>query len=226
MVAELAVLRENKRVPETRSDKTVGEPSMTRRLAVLSVTDTTGLNDLAARLIDTGHELIASGGTAKEIESGGLDVIRVPDFTGFPEIMDGRVKTLHPKIHGGILAKPDEKKHRRDMTENGIVPIQLVVVNFYAFSEAVNSGASRAEIVEKIDIGGPALVRSAAKNHEFVGVITSPHQYEVVLDEIEATGELSSTTRELLAADAFDAVADYEAEIAAWFRRSSLRLQR
>lgn len=198
---------------------------MIHKRALLSVSDKTGLVKLARKLVKLGYELVSTGGTATELENAGILVTHVSDLTGFPEMLDGRVKTLHPVILAGMLAKFNDEIHQREMAETGIEFFELVVVNFYPFAKTVASGATAEKIIEKIDIGGPTLVRSAAKNHAYVGVLTHPRQYRDVVDELEATGTLSDTTRELLASDAFDEVADYDNEIAAWFKRNTLRLQ-
>lgn len=175
----------------------------------LSVSDKTGLPELTQSLDALGHKLIASDGTAKAIKLAGLKVTQVETITGFPEILGGRVKTLHPKIFGGILAALDELGHRRDMAKHSIKPFQLVVVNFYDFAANPSIG--------QIDIGGPAMVRAAAKNHAFVGVLTNPSQYPAVIRELERYGELSSATRLRLAQEAFAYVAEYDRVINEWF---------
>jgi phosphoribosylaminoimidazolecarboxamide formyltransferase/IMP cyclohydrolase len=182
------------------------------RRALLSVSDKTGLVELAADLAARGVELVSTGGTAKVLREAGLDVRDVSDLTGFPEMMDGRVKTLHPMVHGGLLAVRDDPAHAAAMTEHGIGAIDLVVVNLYPFAQTVMKGAERAEIIENIDIGGPSMVRSAAKNHAFVAIVTDPADYAVV-----AKGETTLAERKLLVAKAFAATAAYDAMIASWF---------
>ncbi len=151
------------------------------RRALVSVYDKSSLVEFAKRLVGAGVELVSSGGTAAFLEDGGLPVTRVADVTGAPEMLGGRVKTLHPVIHGGILARMDHEPDRRDLAEREIEPFQLVVVNLYPFRETVaDPDATDADIDEQIDIGGPAMIRSAAKNHRHVGVVTSPSQYEFV----------------------------------------------
>src|SRR3954470_12780055 len=144
------------------------------RRALISLSDKTGLAELAAGLARHGVELVSTGGTAKALREAGLDVRDISDLTGFPEMMDGRVKTLHPKIHGGLLAVRDDPDHVAAMEKHGIGAIDLVVVNLYPFAATVAKGAERPEIIENIDIGGPSMVRSAAKNHAFVTIVTDP----------------------------------------------------
>lgn len=187
------------------------------RRALLSVSDKTGLVDFARALAAQGAELVSTGGTARALAEAGLEVTEVSALTGFPEMMDGRVKTLHPKVHGGLLALRDDPAHQAAAAAHGIAPIDLVVVNLYPFEATVAEGAARAAIIEKIDIGGPAMVRSAAKNHQFVAVVTDPADYPALADEIAAKGGLSLATRRRLAAAAFQATAAYDAAIAGWF---------
>jgi phosphoribosylaminoimidazolecarboxamide formyltransferase/IMP cyclohydrolase len=187
------------------------------RRALVSVADKTGLIDLARELSELGVAMVSSGSTAKAIRDAGIDVTPVAEVTGHPEILDGRVKTLHPTIHGGILADRRNPDHVRQLEELGIEPFDLVVCNLYPFREAVASGASQDEIVEQIDIGGPTLVRAAAKNFESVGVVVDPKTYGGVLEELRSKGELSRETRHALAADAFRHIAEYDEAIANWF---------
>ncbi|WP_374943120.1 bifunctional phosphoribosylaminoimidazolecarboxamide formyltransferase/IMP cyclohydrolase [Sphingomonas sp.] len=182
------------------------------RRALLSVSDKTGVVELARVLAERGVELISTGGTAKALREAGLDVRDVADVTGFPEMMDGRVKTLHPMIHGALLGVRDDAGHAAAMAAHGIGAIDLVVVNLYPFAATVAKGAERAEIVENIDIGGPSMVRSAAKNHAFVACVTDPADYPLV-----AKGRTTLDERRLLAAKAFAATATYDAAIASWF---------
>ena len=187
------------------------------RRALLSVSDKNGLVPFAKGLAELGVRLISTGGTAASLREAGLDVVAVDDVTGPPEILGGRVKTLHPKIHGGILARAGHAKDAEEMAAAGIEEIDLVVVNLYPFSETVAAGASEAEVIEQIDIGGPAMIRAAAKNHARVGVVTSPTQYDAVLEELTETGgELNEHTLRSLANDAFRHTARYDAAIAAW----------
>jgi len=191
---------------------------MTKR-ALLSVSDKTGLVELARGLKELGWDLISSGGTARALTGAGIPVTEVASVTGFPEMLDGRVKTLHPKIHGGILAKRIPE-HLRQLQEHGIEPFDLVVVNLYPFRETIaRPGVTVEEAIENIDIGGPSMVRSAAKNHEAVAVVVDPASYQAVLDELRANGELSLATRRRLAAEAFAHTAAYDAAITAYFRR-------
>ena len=180
--------------------------------ALLSVSDKTGVVDLARTLAERGVELVSTGGTAKALRDAGLDVRDVSDLTGFPEMMDGRVKTLHPMVHGGLLAVRDDPAHAAAMAEHRIGAIDLVVVNLYPFAQTVAKGAERDEIIENIDIGGPAMLRSAAKNHAYVAIVTDPADYAIV-----AKGETDLAERKRLAAKAFAATATYDAMIASWF---------
>ena len=182
------------------------------RRALLSVSDKTGLAELGAALAAKGVELVSTGGTAKALREAGLTVRDVADLTGFPEMMDGRVKTLHPMVHGGLLAVRDDPAHAAAMAEHGIGAIDLVVVNLYPFAETVTRGAERDEIIENIDIGGPSMVRSAAKNHRYVAIVTDPADYAVV-----AKGTTTLDERKRLAAKAYALTAQYDATIASWF---------
>ncbi|UAK24255.1 bifunctional phosphoribosylaminoimidazolecarboxamide formyltransferase/IMP cyclohydrolase [Sphingomonas nostoxanthinifaciens] len=182
------------------------------RRAILSVSDKTGLADLGRALAAKGVELVSTGGTAKALRDAGLEVKDVSDLTGFPEMMDGRVKTLHPTVHGGLLAVRDDPAHVAAMEAHGIGAIDLVVVNLYPFAQTVAKGAARDEIIENIDIGGPSMVRSAAKNHAFVAIVTDPADYALVA---EASTTLDQRRR--LAAKAFAATAAYDAAIGSWF---------
>jgi phosphoribosylaminoimidazolecarboxamide formyltransferase / IMP cyclohydrolase len=184
--------------------------------AILSVTDKTGLIEFARRLSALGVELISTGGTAKLLRENGLDVVEISEFTGFPEMLDGRVKTLHPKVHGGILHRRHSAEHRAAVAEHGIEPIDMVVVNLYAFEKtAAKPGVSFEEVIENIDIGGPSMVRSAAKNFQDVAIVTSPADYEPIATEMErSTGELSLDTKWRLAQKAFATTAAYDGAIA------------
>ena len=165
------------------------------RRALLAVFDKEGVVDLARELSALGVELVSSGGTAATIAAAGIDVAPVEAVTGFPEMLDGRVKTLHPKIHAGILADRRRPEHGSQLAEHGIEPIDLVVVHLYPFRETVASGAGEDDVIEKIDIGGPAMVRAAAKNFASVGVVVSPSRYGEVLDAIGTEGGLSLEMR-------------------------------
>jgi phosphoribosylaminoimidazolecarboxamide formyltransferase/IMP cyclohydrolase len=188
--------------------------------AVLSVSDKTGLIDFARQLAGFGVELISTGGTARALADGGLRIREVSDLTGFPEMMGGRVKTLHPRIHGGLLAMRDNPEHIRVMQDHGIPAIDLLVVNLYPFEETVTKGASFADCIENIDIGGPAMIRSAAKNHADVAVIVEPEDYSVLIAELGAhQGKTSQALRRRLAAKAYGRTAAYDAAISNWFAR-------
>ena len=180
--------------------------------ALLSVSDKTGVVELARALADRGVELVSTGGTAGALREAGLSVMDVAELTGFPEMMDGRVKTLHPTVHGGLLGVRDDPGHAAAMAGHGIGAIDLVVVNLYPFEATVAKGAGRDEVIENIDIGGPAMVRSAAKNHAHVAIVTDPADYATV-----ARGETTFDERRLLAAKAYAATAAYDAMIASWF---------
>ena len=186
--------------------------------ALISVSDKTGMLLLAQALVAHGAEILSTGGSARSLREAGIPVVEVADHTGFPEILDGRVKTLVPQVHGGLLARRDSPEHLAQMRRHGIVPIDLVCVNLYPFEATVASGADPAACVENIDIGGPAMIRSAAKNHDFVNVVTEPSQYAEV---IEALGEGGTrlTFRRKLAGAAYARTAAYDAAIAAWFAR-------
>ncbi len=184
--------------------------------ALISVSDKTGLVDFARALAARGVALISTGGTHKALAAAGLQVIEVSQLTGVPEMMDGRVKTLHPKVHGGIMAVRDDKDHQEAMRAHAIEPIDLVVVNLYPFEATLAKGASLEECVENIDVGGPALVRAAAKNHGDVAVVVDPADYEAVLTEINAHGGTTLALRRRLAAKAFDRTAAYDAAIGNW----------
>ena len=203
---------------------TVTAPGAARvRRALLSVSDKTGIVDFARGLARLGVELISTGGTAKELAAAGLEVRAIDDLTGFPEIMDGRVKTLHPKLHAGLLAVRSDPEHVAAMAEHGAEPIDLVCVNLYPFERtAARRGVSDAEVIENIDVGGPTMIRASAKNHAFVAVVVKPEAYDAVLEELRAgDGLLSMDTREALAADAFAYTARYDTAIARWFAERS-----
>jgi phosphoribosylaminoimidazolecarboxamide formyltransferase/IMP cyclohydrolase len=187
--------------------------------ALLSVSDKAGLVDFARGLAELGVELVSTGGTARELARAGVAVRSIEDFTGFPEIMDGRVKTLHPRLYAGLLARRDEDSHLRTAAEQGIEPVDLVCVNLYPFEQTVASGdADEAEVIENIDIGGPTMIRAAAKNSDFAAVVVDPADYGGVLEELRASeGRLSPATRRRLAASAFACTARYDAAISRWF---------
>ncbi len=186
--------------------------------ALLSVYDKTGLAEFASALAERGIELVSSGGTSRALREAGLQVRDVADLTGFPEMMDGRVKTLHPHIHGGILGVRGNASHEASMASHGIAPIDLVVVNLYPFEATVRSGADEAACIENIDIGGPALIRGAAKNHASVTVVTDPSDYGAILSALEEGGGATSLDlRRRLAHKAYAATAAYDTAIADWF---------
>ncbi len=187
------------------------------RRALISLSDKSGLEELARALADAGVEIISTGGTAARLRELGADVRDISDFTGFPEMMDGRVKTLHPKVHGGLLAVRDNPDHLASMEEHGIGAIDLVVVNLYPFEATVMKGAQRDEIIENIDIGGPSMVRSAAKNHEHVAIVTDPADYPALIGQLQANGGTDLDFRRMLAAKAFARTAAYDSMIASWF---------
>jgi phosphoribosylaminoimidazolecarboxamide formyltransferase/IMP cyclohydrolase len=189
------------------------------RRALLSLSDKDGLEALAAGLAAQGVELVSTGGTAAALRAMGHTVRDVAELTGFPEMMDGRVKTLHPMIHGGLLAVRDNDAHVAAMEQHGIGAIDLVVVNLYPFEATVASGAERDAVIENIDIGGPSMVRSAAKNHEFVAIVTDPGDYPALLDQLEQHGGTDLAFRRTLAARAYAATAAYDVAISTWFAR-------
>jgi phosphoribosylaminoimidazolecarboxamide formyltransferase/IMP cyclohydrolase len=189
----------------------------TVRRALLAVYDKAGVVELARALRGLGVELVSSGGTAATLRDAGVDVTPVEEVTGFPEMLGGRVKTLHPRIHAGLLADRRLEEHVETLRRHGIEPFDLVVVNLYPFRETVASGAGFDEVIEKIDIGGPAMIRAAAKNFESVGVVVDPSRYEMVLDEMRLEGGLTRSTRFALAAEAFAHTAAYDAAVAGWF---------
>ncbi len=191
--------------------------------ALLSVYDKTGVADLARALAELGWDLVSSGGTAKAIADAGVDVTDVVEWTGVPAILGHRVVTLHPKVHGGILADPTDAEHQADMDAYGITPIDLVVANLYPFGSDTAEfahGSGSGTKIDLIDIGGPAMVRAAAKNHAFVGICVDPSDYDGVVEELRADGVLSDDTRRRLARNAFAHTAEYDAAIVTWFDES------
>jgi len=200
---------------QPRPSRSAAPASLPIRRALLSVSDKRGLVDFARGLASRGVELLSTGGTHKALRDAGIAVREVSEHTGFPEMMDGRVKTLHPKIHGGILALRDVETHTAAMEKHGIAPIDLVCVNLYPFEQTVaKAGTTFEEAVENIDIGGPSMVRSAAKNHRFVAVVTDPDDYDAILKELSTFGgELAQATRTRLARKAFALTARYDAAI-------------
>ncbi|MSX02292.1 MAG: bifunctional phosphoribosylaminoimidazolecarboxamide formyltransferase/IMP cyclohydrolase, partial [Actinobacteria bacterium] len=189
------------------------------RRALLSVSDKSGVVEFAQRLAALGVELVSTGGTAAALRGAGLEVRSIDDLTGFPEIMDGRVKTLNPRLYAGLLALRDNGEHLAQAEEHGIEFVDLVCVNLYPFEQTVaTEGVSDAEVIEQIDIGGPTMVRAAAKNADFAAVVTDPSQYDSVGSELEASdGRLSLETRRRLASEAFQLIARYDAAISNWF---------
>src|SRR5690242_16041873 len=186
--------------------------------ALLSVSDKTGIVELAKALLTQGVEILSTGGTAQLLKLNGVVATEVGEYTGFPEMMEGRVKTLHPKIHGGILARRDHPDHVRSMEEHDIPPIDMVVVNLYPFAKTVaKPGCTMGEAIENIDIGGPAMVRAAAKNHAFVAVVTDPADYAALAEKMKsANGALTLEDRYALAAKAFSHTAEYDGMISNW----------
>ena len=190
--------------------------------ALVSVSDKTGLVEFVQGLVDLGWEIIATGGTQKLLESKGVKTIGISEVTGFPEICDGRVKTLHPKVHGGILARRDVPAHMETLKENGIETIELVCVNLYPFRQTIaKEGVTLEDAIENIDIGGPSMVRSAAKNWKDVTIVCDPADYGTVLDELKANGKTSDDTRLKLSAKAYTHTAEYDACIATYMRKAA-----
>src|SRR5450631_2262338 len=186
--------------------------------ALLSVSDKTGLKEFATALAGYGVDLISTGGTAKTLKEAGLKVIDVAELTGFPEMMDGRVKTLHPKVHGGLLAIRANKEHAAAMEKHGIKPIDLLVVNLYPFEATVAKGAQYDDCIENIDIGGPAMIRAAAKNHGDVAVVVDVQDYEMVIEALDRSSGLTTLDlRKKLAQKAYARTAAYDAAISNWF---------
>jgi phosphoribosylaminoimidazolecarboxamide formyltransferase / IMP cyclohydrolase len=212
---------------EQMSERTTGAHGLERaapgevrvRRALLSVSDKHGIAELARGLADLGVEIVSTGGTAREIEAAGVAVRSIEDFTGFPEMMDGRVKTLHPRLYAGLLARRDADEHLRAAAEHEIEPVDLVCVNLYPFEQTVARGdAGEEEVIENVDIGGPTMIRAAAKNSAFAAVLVDPADYDAVLEELRASdASLSLATRKRLAAKAFACTARYDAAISTWF---------
>lgn len=197
---------------------------MTIKRALISVSDKTGVVELAKYLNEKGIEIISTGGTMKKIREAGIPVTYVSDMTGFPEIMDGRVKTLNPKVHGGILAVRNNASHMAQIAELGIKPIDLVVVNLYPFRETIAKvGVTEAEAIENIDIGGPCMVRASAKNFHDVVVITSANKYETFMKIFDEKGDIDLETRRTLAKDAFKHTSEYDAAITEYLTKQLLK---
>jgi phosphoribosylaminoimidazolecarboxamide formyltransferase/IMP cyclohydrolase len=187
-----------------------------KKRAIISVSDKTGILELARELVHLGYEIVSTGGTFKTITQGGVDATHVTDVTGFPEILEGRVKTLHPNIHGGILAKRTPE-HLAQLAELDIVPIDLVVVNLYPFKETIaRKNVTLEEAIENIDIGGPTMVRAAAKNYQGVAVVVNPQRYQEIIEQLRSTGTIREETRLSLAQEAFAHTADYDTHITAY----------
>jgi len=188
--------------------------------ALISLTDKSGIENFARQLQDLGIEILSTGGTAKKMRENGIAVKDVSEFTGFPEMLDGRVKTLHPKVHGGILYLRGKTSHEEQMAAHGLQQIDLVAVNLYAFDKAtLDPGCTVANAIENIDIGGPTMLRAAAKNFQYVTVIVDPADYPQVIAEIKEHGNTTLVTRFRLALKVFQLTSSYDAAIAAWLAR-------
>jgi phosphoribosylaminoimidazolecarboxamide formyltransferase / IMP cyclohydrolase len=187
------------------------------RRALISVADKSGVVEFGRELVGRGVSVVSSGSTAAALQAAGVPVTAVSDVTGFPEVLDGRVKTLHPFIHAGILADKANPEHIKELERHGIEPFDLVAVNLYPFRETVATEAPPEEVVEQIDIGGPALIRASAKNHGSVAVVTTPARYLLILEELDRTGGVTAATRLSLAREAFEHTGTYDAAISAWF---------
>ena len=205
------------------SVESVGPAEVQVARALLSVSDKTGIVEFARGLVDLGIEIVSTGGTADALSQAGLPVRSITDLTGFPEIMDGRVKTLHPKLYAGLLAVRENPEHVAAAQEHGVEPVDLVCVNLYPFERtAARRGAEEDEVIENIDIGGPTMIRAAAKNHAYAAPVVNPASYDAVLDELrESDRRLSMVTRESLAAEAFSYTARYDTAIARWFQEKA-----
>src|SRR3954451_20273205 len=189
------------------------------RRALITVSDKTGITDFARCLRELGVEIVSTGGTARHLGDAGIETRAIDELPGFPEMLDGRVKTINPKIAAGVLAVRDNPEHVATMNEHGIEQIDLVCVNLYPFEQtAAKRGVEDAEVIENIDIGGPSLIRAAAKNYAFTAVVTTPESYDAIADELRTSdGRLSMRTREALALEAFTNTARYDASISEWF---------
>ena len=188
--------------------------------ALISLTDKSGIEGFAGELAKLGIEILSTGGTAKKMREHGITVKDVAEFTGFPEMLDGRVKTLHPKVHGGILAQKENPEHLRQMAEHGLQPIDIVAVNLYAFEKTVADPAcTLGDAIENIDIGGPTMLRSSAKNFRDVTVIVDPADYPLVLSELKEHGNTTLKTRFKLAVKVFELTGSYDTAITAWLQK-------
>jgi len=188
--------------------------------ALISLTDKSGIEPFAEALAAEGIEILSTGGTAKKLRDAGIPVVDVSDFTGFPEMLDGRVKTLHPKVHGGILYQRSNADHRRQCAEHGLLPIDIIAVNLYAFEKTVaDPKCSLGDAIENIDIGGPTMLRASAKNFNDVTVIVDPADYPLVLDEIRKYGNTTLKTRFYLARKVFALTSQYDTAITAWLQQ-------
>ena len=188
--------------------------------ALISLTDKSGIEGFAKELQALGVEILSTGGTAKKLRENGLTVMDVSEFTGFPEMLDGRVKTLHPKVHGGILNQRSNPDHQEQMSQHGLKPIDLVAVNLYAFDKATaDSSCTVANAIENIDIGGPTMLRAAAKNYQDVTVLVDPADYPLVLSEIKETGNTTLKTRFKLCVKVFELTSKYDTAIATWLNK-------
>jgi len=188
--------------------------------ALISLTDKSGIEDFARNLRELGVEILSTGGTAKKMRESGIEVMDVSEFTGFPEMLDGRVKTLHPKVHGGILAQKTNPDHLSQMAKHGLKPIDLIAVNLYAFGKTVaKPDCTLADAIENIDIGGPTMLRAAAKNYRDVTVLVDPADYPQVLAEMRETGNTTLKTRFVLARKVFALTSRYDTEISAWLEK-------
>lgn len=194
---------------------------MLQKYALISVSDKTGVASFAKELFDLGYNIISTGGTKAALEKCGINCISISDVTGFPEVLDGRVKTLHPNVHAGLLAVRDNAQHIETMTKHNINFIDIVVVNLYPFKQTVASGASKEEIIENIDIGGPSMLRSAAKNHKFVTVVCDNADYDQIISQIKQNGNTTLQLREILAAKVFRHTASYDAAIASYLTQEA-----
>lgn len=191
--------------------------------ALISVSDKSGVDEIAKFLTDNGVEVLSTGGTARLLKEKGIPVTSVDSYTGHPEIMNGRVKTLHPKVHGGILAVRDNENHLADMKANGISEIDMVIVNLYPFRETIaKPDVTLDDAIENIDIGGPTMVRSSAKNHKYVSIVVDPSDYKTLKNEISLEGGVTLATRQKLAAKAFAHTADYDQAITAYLKEQYL----